>query len=211
MIYQRIRRTVRNGPLHLNWSVIWVEFVACFHSRLICPLCCSQSPITKPHEVLVVQEHLEDHTPSAQMGMRRSERQLMMAKAPASTVTANSETSESIVNISCSPFDNRFRLLPQFDHGNYKSPTLWPAFGADRERQQSKKQVSASAGATQAKATKTSMRNGSGGRHNGKWDKFTNKYEYWTVDANCIYKISRSQLFSWRNKIQRDSSNKLFI
>lgn len=70
----------------------------------------------------------------ASMGIRRSDRQQKRMLTKAST--------EALINGErSSPLGDRFRSLPKFDYGNFKSPTQWPAFGAQRERSQTKNRL----------------------------------------------------------------------
>lgn len=94
---------------------------------------------------------------STPIGVRRSDRQQkqMLAKASSSKATTNANASESLNDKSSALFNERFHLLPQFDHGNYKSPTQWPAFGVQRPQ----KRVSTDSGTLQESPANKYARN----------------------------------------------------
>lgn len=83
-----------------------------------------------------LEQNLKSIPVSAQIGVRRSDRQQkqILAKANSSNAATKANAPELFNDkeFSSASFDERFRLLPQFDHGNYKSPTQWPVFGGQR-------------------------------------------------------------------------------
>lgn len=107
-------------------------------------------------------QKLKSISSATQLGIRRSDRQQkqMLAKTLTSTVTTNSNAFDALLDEKgCTSFNERFRLLPQFDHDNYKSPTQWPAFG--EQRPQIKKRLLAASSDMPEPPTKKFIRNAS--------------------------------------------------
>lgn len=101
---------------------------------------------SEPTQLLTLENSVDNITlisTSAPMEIRRSDRQQkrMLSKTSTSSRTTPSDSLDAIDGKASSSFNERFQLLPQFDYGNHKSPTQWPAFGSQRARPQTKNRV----------------------------------------------------------------------